>query len=177
MLMKTLDRIDRALAKVEGWLIIALLWTMVVLTFVQVGCRSLYTHGHFLWANELLGDLDWSGPLVQLLVLWLTFLGSSLLTRTGKHIKIDLFSTLLPPKWLPLRGFILAVVSLFIIGIMVKVCIDYLMMEMEFGGTSLFYLPSWVGQMILPVGFTLLFFRFLVKAINQGTQLFRGLSK
>lgn len=177
MLMKTLDRIDRALAKVEGWLIIALLWTMVVLTFVQVGCRSLYTHGHFLWANELLGDLDWSGPLVQLLVLWLTFLGSSLLTRTGKHIKIDLFSTLLPPKWLPLRGFILAVVSLFIIGIMVKVCIDYLMMEMEFGGTSLFYLPSWVGQIILPVGFTLLFFRFLVKAINQGTQLFRGLSK
>ena len=177
MLMKTLDRIDRALAKVEGWLIIALLWTMVVLTFVQVGCRSLYTHGHFLWANELLGDLDWSGPLVQLLVLWLTFLGSSLLTREGKHIKIDLFSTLLPPKWLPLRGFILAVVSLFIIGIMVKVCIDYLMMEMEFGGTSLFYLPSWVGQMILPVGFTLLFFRFLVKAINQGTQLFRGLSK
>ena len=177
MLMKTLDRIDRALAKVEGWLIIALLWTMVVLTFVQVGCRSLYTHGHFLWANELLGDLDWSGPLVQLLVLWLTFLGSSLLTREGKHIKIDLFSTLLPPKWLPLRGFILAVVSLFIIGIMVKVCIDYLMMEMEFGGTSLFYLPSWVGQIILPVGFTLLFFRFLVKAINQGTQLFRGLSK
>jgi len=32
--MKTLDRIDRALAKVEGWLIIALLWAMVVLTFV-----------------------------------------------------------------------------------------------------------------------------------------------
>lgn len=175
--MKTLDRIDRALAKIEGWLIILLLWTMVVLTFVQVGLRSLYTHGHFFWANEMLGDLDWSGPLVQLLVLWLTFLGSSHLTRTGKHIKIDLFSTLLPPKWLPLRGFILAVVSLFIIGIMIKVCMDYVMMEMEFGGTSLFYLPSWVGQMILPVGFTLLFFRFLVKAINQGTQLFRGHSK
>ncbi|MCP4575627.1 MAG: TRAP transporter small permease [Deltaproteobacteria bacterium] len=175
--MKTLERIDRALAKVEGWLIIALLWIMVVLTFVQVGLRSLYTHGHFFWANEMLGNLDWSGPLVQLLVLWLTFLGSSLLTRTGKHIKIDLFSTLLPPKWRPLRGFILAVVSLFIIGIMVKVCIDYVIMEMEFGGTSLFYLPSWVGQMILPVGFTLLFFRFLIKAINQGTQLLRGLSK
>jgi TRAP-type transport system small permease protein len=175
--MKTLERIDRALAKVEGWLIILLLWTMVVLTFIQVGLRSLYTHGHFFWANEMLGSLDWSGPLVQLLVLWLTFLGSSLLTRTGKHIKIDLFSTLLPPRWLPLRGFILAVVSLFILGIMVKVCIDYVIMEMEFGGTSLFYLPSWVGQMILPVGFTLLFFRFLIKAINQGTQVLRGLSK
>jgi TRAP-type C4-dicarboxylate transport system permease small subunit len=177
MLMKTLDCIDRALARVEGWLIIALLWAMVVLTFVQVGLRSLYTHGHFFWANEMLGNLDWSGPLVQLLVLWITFLGSSLLTREGKHIKIDLFGALLPPKWLPLRGFILAVVAVFILGIMVKVCIDYVIMEMEFGGESLFYLPSWVGQMILPVGFSLLFFRFLIKAIHQGTQVFRGLLK
>ena len=73
--MKTLNRIDQVLAKIEGWLIILLLWTMVVLTFVQVGFRSLYTHGHFHWANEVLGKLDWSGPLVQLLVLWLTFPG------------------------------------------------------------------------------------------------------
>ncbi|MBT3255387.1 MAG: TRAP transporter small permease subunit [Deltaproteobacteria bacterium] len=175
--MKTLDRIDRALARIEGWLIIALLWAMVVLTFVQVIFRSLYTHGHFLWANEMLGSLDWSGPLVQLLVLWLTLLGSSLLTREGKHIKIDLFGALLPPKWLPVRGFILAVVSVCIIGIMVKVCIDYVIMEMEFGGTSLFYLPSWVGQIILPLGFTLLFFRFLIKAIHEGTQVVRGLLK
>jgi len=69
------------------------------------------------------------------------------------------------------------VVALFIIGIMVKVCIDYVIMEIEFGGTSLFYLPSWVGQMILPLGFALLFFRFLVKAIHQGTQVVRGFLK
>jgi TRAP-type C4-dicarboxylate transport system permease small subunit len=60
---------------------------------------------------------------------------------------------------------------------MVKVCIDHVIMEMEFGGKSLFYLPSWVGQTILPIGFTLLFFRFLIKAIHQGTQVFRGLFK
>ena len=145
--MKTLDRIDQALAKVEGWLIIGLLWAMVVLTFVQVGLRSLYTQGHFLWANDMLGSLDWSGPLVQLLVLWLTFLGSSLLTREGKHIKIDLFEAILPSKWRPLRGFILALVSLFIIGIMIKVCIDYVIMEMEFGGRPAFFIsPAGWGR-------------------------------
>ncbi len=175
--MKTLDHMDRALAKVEGWLIIVLLWAMVILTFAQVGLRSLYTHGHFQWANDTLGSLDWSGPLVQLLVLWITFLGSSLLTREGKHIQIDLLGAVLPPRWLPLREFILAMVSLFIIGIMIKVCIDYLIMEMEFGGDSLFYLPSWVGQLILPMGFALLFFRFLIRAILQGTRLVRGCSK
>lgn len=175
--MKTLDRIDRILAKVEGWFIIGLLWTMVVLTFVQVGLRSFYTYGHFRLANEMLGSLDWSGPLVQLLVLWLTFLGSSLLTREGKHIKIDLFGTILPPRWLPAIEFILALVSLFIIGIMVKVCTNYLIMEMEFGGKSLFYLPSWVGQIILPLGFALLFFRFLIKVIHEGRQMVRGSKK
>jgi len=175
--METLNRIDQVLAKIEGWLIIGLLWAMVVLTFVQVGLRSLYTQGHFHWANEMLGSLDWAGPLVQLLVLWLTFLGSSLLTKEGKHIKIDLFETLLPAKWLHLRGFFLALVSLFVIGVMVKVCVNYVIMEMEFGGTSLFYLPSWVGQMILPLGFSLLFFRFLIKAIHHGTRVVRGILK
>jgi len=175
--MERLNRIDRVLAKIEGWLIIGLLWAMVVLTFIQVGLRSLYTQGHFHWANEMLGSLDWSGPLVQLLVLWLTFLGASLLTREGKYIKIDLFETLLPAKWLHLRGFFLALVSLFIIAVMVKVCVSYVIMEMEFGGTSLFYLPSWVGQMILPIGFALLFFRFLIKAIHHGTEAVRGILK
>ena len=175
--METLERIDRILARVEGWFIIGLLWTMVLLMFVQVALRSFYTYGHFRLANEMLGSLDWSGPLVQLLVLWLTFLGSSLLIREGKHIKIDLFETILPPKWLPAREFILALVSLVILGIMVKVCTNYLIMEMEFGGKSLFYLPSWVGQTILPLGFALLFFRFLIKAIHEGHQMVRGSKK
>ncbi len=175
--MQTLERIDQALARIEGWSITLLLWAMVVLTFVQVGLRSLYTHGHFLWANEMLGHLDWSGPLVQLLVLWLTFLGASLLTRKGKHIKIDIFGTVLPKQWLPLREFFLALVALFIIGIMVKVCTSYLIMEMEYGGESLFYIPNWVGQIILPLGFALLFFRFLIKAIHEGAKTVREFMK
>ena len=150
---------------------------MVALTFVNVGLRSLYTHGHFLWANEVLGSLDWSGPLVQLLVLWLTFLGSSLLTRDGKHIKIDFLGTIMSSQWHPLKEFLLSLVALFIISIMVKLCVDHVIMEMEFGGESLFYLPSWTGQVILPLGFAMLFFRFLVKAIHEGTRMVRGFIK
>ncbi len=172
--MRTIECIDRILARLEGWFIIGLLWTMVLLTFIQVVLRSLYTHGHFLWANEMLGRMDWSGPLVQLLVLWLTFLGSSLLTKSGNHIGIDLLRTILPARWLPLRELILAMIALFILGVMVKVCTEHVVMEMEFGGDSLYHLPSWIGQTILPLGFALLFFRFLIKAVHGGTALFRG---
>jgi len=173
--MNTLKQFDNILARLEGWLIILLLWLMVILTFVQVALRSLYTYGHFQWANTMLGHIDWSGPFVRLLVLWLTFLGASLLTKEGKHIKIDLFSTLLPEKWLPTRELILASACALISAIMVKVCIDYIRIEMEFGGNIFLNVPSWISQLILPVGFALLLFRFLIRSIDEGIEILRGM--
>jgi len=166
---------DSALARIEGWLIIVFLWCMVVFTFIQVCLRDLYTHGHFQWANSLMGHLDWSEPFVRLLVLWLTFLGASLVTREGKHIKIDLFSSLLPAKLLPVRGFILSIVCVIISGLMIKVSVGYIKMEMEFGGTIFAYFPAWMGELIIPVGFALILFRFLLNAIEQGIEIARSL--
>ena len=175
--MKTLRWIDKALARFEGWFIIALLWLMVTLTFVQVCLRGLYTHAHFQWANSMMGYLDWSEPLVRLLVLWLTFLGASLITGENKHIKIDLFSKLLPPKLENAREFVLSLSCVVISAIMVKACIVYVKIEMEFGGSMFLHLPNWAGQMILPVGFALILFRFSLRAIDQGLRILREAKK
>jgi TRAP-type C4-dicarboxylate transport system permease small subunit len=173
--MVVLRLVDRILAKIEGWLIIAMLSLMVIFTFLQVVLRGLYTHGHLSWANALMGQIDWSEPFVRLLILWITFLGASLLTRDGKHIQIDLFSSILPPRWLPLRDFILSTVCASLCAMMIKVCVDYLSMEMEFGGTMFLALPTWTGQIILPAGFGLLLVHFLVKAVDQGIQTVRSI--
>jgi TRAP-type C4-dicarboxylate transport system permease small subunit len=175
--MKILRWIDKALARFEGWLIVTLLWLMVTFTFVQVCLRGLYTHAHLQWANSLMGYLDWSEPLVRLLVLWLTFLGASLITGENKHIKIDLFSTLLPLKWQRTRELVLSVVCVVISAIMVKASIDYINMEMEFGGSMFLNLPNWAGQMILPAGFALILFRFSLRAIDQGLRILRETTK
>ena len=175
--MKTLRWIDTTLARFEGWLIITFLWFMVILTFIQVCLRGLYTHGHFHWANALMGHLDWSEPFVRLLVLWLTFLGASLVTGENKHIKIDLFSSLLPPKWLPVRELILSVVCMLISGLMIKVCADYIVLERDFGGRMFLELPNWIGQLILPLGFASIFFRFSLRSINSGLKIFRGIAQ
>jgi len=172
--MKILKLAERTLARLEGWLIVAFLSIMVVLTFIQVCLRGLFTHGHFQWANALMGQLDWSEPFVRLLVLWLTFLGASLLTQENKHIKIDLLSAILPPKWLPVRELILSLMCVLISAIMLKVCIDYIKMEMTFGGSMFLHLPSWIGQVILPAGFAVILFRFLLRAIDQGLEIARG---
>lgn len=173
--MKLLRWIDNSFARLEGWLINGFLSVMVIFTFVQVWLRGLYTHGHMQWANVLMGHFDWSVPLVRLLVLWITFLGASLLTGDNKHIKIDIFSALLPPKWLAMRELILSVVCVLISTMMLFVCIVYVKLEMEFGGSIFLHLPEWIGQLILPIGFALMLFRFLIRAIDQGVQIAKGI--
>lgn len=170
--MNALRLIDKALARFEGWLIIALLWMMVILTFLQVCLRGLFIKAHVQWANYLMGYLDWSEPFVRLLVLWLTLLGASLITAENKHIKIDLFSSILPQKWLPVRELIIAVVCVLICTIMLYACMGYVKMEMEFGGVMFLNLPNWICQLILPLGFALLVFRFLLRAIDQSMKIF-----
>ena len=172
-----LDVVDRALARLEGWLVVVFLWAMVVLTFVQVCLRALYTHARFEWANRGMAYLDWTEILVRLLVLWLAFLGASLLTRENKHIKIDLFAAIIPRRWLPLREFLLSCVAALISGAMLKICIGYVALERSFGGNLFLGLPGWIGQLILPIGFAAIFFRFFLRAVAQIIELKQGAVK
>jgi TRAP-type C4-dicarboxylate transport system permease small subunit len=170
--MKVLEWIDKRLAQLEGWLIILFLWFMVAFTFLQVCLRGLYTHGHLGWANDLMGHLEWSEPMVRLLVLWLTFLGASLLTREGRHIRIDPFSAFLPPKWARLKNLLLSLACVLISAIMLKVCMNYIALEMEFGSRIFLRLPSWIGQLILPIGFGAILFRFSNATVQQIVEWF-----
>lgn len=172
--MDLLNRIDRQIARLEGFVIVGMLGVMVLLTFLLVALRGLYAYAEIRWANTLLGILDGSGPFVNLLLLWLSFLGASLLTRDGKHIQIDLLSGLLPGRWRQVREFLVALCSLMISGVMLKVCLDHVRMEMTFGGTTAFHIPLWLGEIILPAGFALISFRFLLRAIREGVRLLKG---
>jgi len=175
--MRIVKILDSALARCEGWLITLFLWLMVIFSFFQVCLRGLYTHGKVQWANTVMGYLDWTELLVRLLVLWLTFLGASLVTGEGRHIKIDLFSSLLPPRWQPLRDLVLWSACVSVCAIMFKVCAGYVALEMEFGGRMFLSIPGWIGQLILPVGFLLLLFRFSLRWIDSFLKITRDRAK
>jgi len=172
--VKILRYIDKAVARVEGWLIVIFLSLMVASTFVQIVLRNLYTHAQIQWANYILGQVDWAEPFARLLVLWITFLGASLLTGDQKHIKIDLMSALLPRRWLPFREVLLSVACLVVCALLLKASVDYVRVEMAFGGSLFLNLPTWVGQLILPAGFSLLLFRFFVKGLEQMMDMLRS---
>ena len=172
--MKYLHAMEKVIARLEGWFIVLFLALMVVFTFVQVALRALYTHAHMNWANILMGHVDWTETLVRLLVLWITFLGASLLAGDNKHIKIDLMSNVLPNRWIPFLEVILSIALVCITALMTHASISYLKMEMDFGGNIFLHIPNWIGQLILPMGFFLLFFRFFIRGLTHVLNILRG---
>ena len=165
--MRFLALADDILAKVEGWLIVLLLWIMIAATFIQVSLRSLYTHAHLKWANLLLGHIDWAEPLARILVLWLTFLGASLVTREGKHIKIDILAAVLPGAWSPFREMLLAFLAASLSALLLVASLAFIKMEMAYGGHVLSTVPTWVSQAIIPIGFALMTFRFGLRGLLE----------
>ena len=171
--MKHLARIDKAIARFEGWLLILFLSLMVSLTFIQVMLRSLFIYAHFGWANNLMGSLDWAEPFVRLLVLWVTFLGASLVTGENKHIKIDLLTQIIPASWLPLLDVLLSLAGALVAALMLKASLFYVGSEMSFGSNLFLNVPNWIGELILPVGFLLICFRFLIRGLSSALGILR----
>lgn len=169
--LSTLRWIDRTLARMEGWLTVLFLSLMVVLTFFQVALRALHVYAHLSWADALLRQFDWSESFVRILVLWLTFLGASLLTMDNKHIRIDILSGVLPPLLQPFRDFTLSIACMVVSVYMIKASADYVWMEWTFGGSLFLTVPIWIGQLIMPLGFSIILFRFFIEAIEEGKKI------
>jgi TRAP-type C4-dicarboxylate transport system permease small subunit len=172
--MMLLKKMDNALAWIEKRLLVGLLALMVILMFLHVLLRGLHRYADLQWANMVLGRIDWTEIVVRLLVLWVTFLGASLLTRDHKHIKIDLMSFMLPKKWQPVQAFVLSIACIFICIVMVKASIEFLIIEISFGGILFLGFPSWIGQIIIPLGFLMILLRFVFQGIAQILTLVQG---
>jgi TRAP-type C4-dicarboxylate transport system permease small subunit len=107
----------------------------------------------------------WIDPLLRSLVLWITFLGALAATSRGRHIAIDAVSRVLP---LSRRGALARATCLFAGLICVGLAnagYEYIGVEKQFEAHAFLGLPIWAVQIILPVGFALLAFRFLADAV------------
>lgn len=151
-----LKKIDHGLASFENVLIIVTLGLMVILSFLQVLLRNLFDTG-ILWGDIFLRHL----------VLWVGFIGASLATREKRHIHIDILSRFVPKKWMTVIQTLIDIVSILICIVLAKASYVFLSFEIE-ANTILFEnIPSWYFQIILPIGFALIAFRFLLKIFER----------
>jgi len=148
------DRLGRAL---ETFLLALVLSAMILLAATQIVLRNL-SGGGIVWADEAL----------RILVLWVAMLGAVAASRDQRHVSIDAVSRYLPSavRWW---------ISLFVNLFAATVCIVLAWYSYEFIADSRLAddrvlggaVSAWVMQFILPVGFALLGYRYLVACVTR----------
>lgn len=154
---------DRLLATVENFFIFVLLSTMVLMAFLQVILRNFFSTG-ILWADIFLRHL----------VLWVGFIGASLATRQEKHINIDILTRVVSKSVLPYVKIAVDVISLIVCILLAKAGYVFVQSEYQARSTLFLNVPAWWFQLIIPLGFAMIGFRFLLKILEQTLVLISG---
>ena len=150
------------LGRVEKYLVGVMLAVMILLAFLQILLRNVFSTG-----------ISWGDPLVRYLVLWVGFVGASLATKEGKHITIEIFS-----KWSSgnTGQYLKAasdLVSAFVCGLLTFAGWTFVQNEAQMGATTFLKIPAWVPQIIIPVTFALITIRFVFSCCATLANIFQ----
>ncbi|MEK6755697.1 MAG: TRAP transporter small permease [Bacteroidota bacterium] len=159
--MKLLLRLDSYLNKVEGSFLITFLGLMVVLAFLQVILRNVFSSG-IMWADILLRHL----------VLWIGFLGAALATSRKRHINIDALTRFLPTKPRHAVGVLTDLFAAGICYLLFRSSITFVQNEIAEKTTIYADIPAWCGEIIIPIGFGLLVVHFVIRGVLSARELF-----
>jgi TRAP-type C4-dicarboxylate transport system permease small subunit len=143
--------LSTGLRRLENTLLALLLTVMVILAVGQIVQRNLFDSG-FVWTDEFL----------RILVLWLTVIGALVASRTDQHIRMDVLVRFVPVRvQLPLRRIIFALTAA-VCGTLAWHGYHFVRIEAEFGSVLLGQYPSWWFQAVIPVGFALISWRYIL---------------
>ena len=156
MSVSVLHRLERALSFCESTFIGAALAVASLILFVNVILRYVFLSG-----------LPWAEEVTMYLIVWVVFVGGSVIIRTFGHIRIDLLPLALsPPNVRRLRIFVsLLMIAFFAVFIYYSGL--HTLRVMKIGQlTPVLEAPMWLTYLAMPVGC-------LLMGIRTGQVLYR----
>jgi TRAP-type C4-dicarboxylate transport system permease small subunit len=158
-----LDIAERAGRWLENLLIGTLLLAMIGLACTQIFLRN-FDFGSLVWGDEAINHM----------VLWVAMIAGIAAAREDRHISIDVLSRFLPPFGKIATAM---VVDLFTASVCIALAwygSQLTAYALEDGDTLLIGVPFWVVQGIVPVGFALIAWRYLIWFLRRFRQLISG---
>lgn len=147
--------------RAPGWirhLEVALL-TALFLAIVGIGLTQIVLR------NFADASLVWADAAMRAGVLWITMLAAALAAGEARHIRIDVLLHRLPDR---VRAWVQRALYLLTAGIcivLLTASVDLIRIEMSFGDTAFLGVPRWGVLIIMPVGFAVMAWRFLMHAV------------
>ncbi|MFW2405501.1 MAG: TRAP transporter small permease [Gammaproteobacteria bacterium] len=150
-----LARADRAGQFVENTALVVILTAMILLATAQIVLRNFMDSG-FAWGDEAL----------RLMVLWVAMLGAVAASRENRHIAIDALARLMPEGFRPWVDIVIRAFTAAVSLTLAWYSWEFVADSREFEDTLLNDLPAWWFQVILPVGFFLIGYRYAIWALR-----------
>jgi len=150
--MKVLTSIDHWLGRLELGIVIILLGMMIIIAFLQVVLRNIFSTG-----------IEWVEIFLRHDVLWLGFLGGALATGNQRHIKIDSVSHLVSKRSQAIFHVITNLFAASICILLTQASMKFLGSEIEIKSLVFDGIPAWYVELIIPVGFALHSIHFLFR--------------
>ena len=157
------SRLDKAGRLGEDAVLVIILTALILLAASQIVMRNFFNFG-FIWTDEML----------RMLVLWIAVAGAVAASRTDKHINIAILDRFLPAKIKLLVKIIVHIFTAAVCGVVTWYSLQFVQMSHEFGDILMGSVPAWWLQLILPVGFGLISYRYSLFAIQELLRLARG---
>ena len=144
-------RLIKAVKKIEDWLLISMLAIMVILAVTQIVYRNFSG-----------GGVVWIDPLLRMLVLWVALSGAVIASRTDNHIRIDFFAKYISGKYYFYIKRIVHAYCVVICSIIAWYSINFVQMDYEYETVAFAGIPAWITELIIPVAFGLMAFRYFL---------------
>ena len=144
-------RLIKAVNRIEDWLLISMLAAMVVLAVTQIAYRNFSG-----------GGVAWIDPLLRMLVLWVALSGAVIASRTDNHIRIDFFAKYISGKYYFYIKRIVHAYCVVICAVIAWHSVNFVQMDYEYETEAFAGIPAWITELIIPVAFGLMAFRYFL---------------
>ena len=157
-----LERLERSARWLEDGLLVVTLLSMIVLASLQILLRNVFDSG-----------IIWADGVVRFLVLWVAFLGAVVASRDNKQIRIDVLSRFLPRTLRYIAWVTVDVFTVVVCGLLTWTSWQYVGI---FGSDRLLggMISAGAVQIIMPVGFAIITYRYVLHALRHANELMRG---
>ena len=161
--MKILLLVDKWLEKISGWMLVILLGTMILMAFGQVVLRNIFH-----------SSIEWADVFLRHLVLWVGYFGAVIATGEGRHLKIEFINKIVPVKVRKIFFIITNFFAAAVCYLLMQAAISFVQLEKESASILLLNQPTWYFITIIPVGYAMISFRFVIHALNWLNEVVRG---
>ncbi|WP_300456050.1 TRAP transporter small permease [Desulfobacula sp.] len=157
--VEIIDRIQTAMIILAGIMLIFIMLSVCL----EVVLRNLFNT-----------SLIWITEVTEVLLLYITFLGSAWVLKEGGHVKVDIILSRLSPRKISFLGIFSSIIGIFVCLILTVYGFKLTMASLQNGlyTTSALEIPMWIILIIIPIGGLMLLIQFMRRTLRFVTRFF-----